>query len=32
MVGDDEATEAFKDWWEDAGVLRGGLLVYNTGR
>jgi hypothetical protein len=32
MVGDDAATGAFKTWWEDAGVLRGGLLVYNTGR
>jgi hypothetical protein len=32
MVGDDAATAAFKDWWEDEGVLRGGLLVYNTGR
>lgn len=32
MVGDDEATAAFKDWWENEGVLRGGLLVYNTGR
>lgn len=32
MVGDDEATAAFKTWWENEGVLRGGLLVYNTGR
>ncbi|EFJ45705.1 hypothetical protein VOLCADRAFT_93844 [Volvox carteri f. nagariensis] len=32
MVGDDSATAAFKSWWEDAGVLRGGVLVYNTGR
>ena len=32
MVGDDSATSAFKDWWEDTGVLRGGVLVYNTGR
>lgn len=32
MVGDDAATAAFKDWWENEGVLRGGLLVYNTGR
>lgn len=32
MVGDDAATAAFKEWWENEGVLRGGLLVYNTGR
>lgn len=32
MVGDDAATAAFKTWWEDEGVLRGGVLVYNTGR
>lgn len=32
MVGDDEATAAFKTWWESEGVLRGGVLVYNTGR
>eukprot|EP00775_Hariotina_reticulata_P009256 gene9256-9422_t len=32
MIGDDAATAAFKDWWENEGVLRGGLLVYNTGR
>ncbi|WIA20655.1 hypothetical protein OEZ85_005031 [Tetradesmus obliquus] len=32
MVGDDAATAAFKEWWENEGLLRGGLLVYNTGR
>jgi hypothetical protein len=32
MVGDDQATGTFKQWWETAGVLRGGVLVYNTGR
>ncbi|GIL67509.1 hypothetical protein Vafri_20868 [Volvox africanus] len=32
MVGDDTATAAFKSWWEDGGALRGGVLVYNTGR
>jgi hypothetical protein len=32
MVGDDAATAAFKEWWENQGLLRGGLLVYNTGR
>jgi hypothetical protein len=32
MVGDDEATATFRDWWEDVGALKGGLLVYNTGR
>lgn len=21
-----------RSWWEDVGTLRGGLLVYNTGR
>ncbi|GFR51603.1 hypothetical protein Agub_g14027 [Astrephomene gubernaculifera] len=32
MVGDDGATAAFRSWWEEAGALRGGVLVYNTGR
>ncbi|GBF87879.1 sucrose phosphatase [Raphidocelis subcapitata] len=32
MVGDDASSAAFKVWWEDVGVVRGGLLVYNTGR
>ena len=32
QVGDDAATAAFKKWWEEVGVVRGGLLVYNTGR
>lgn len=32
MVGDDAATAAFKGWWEDCGAVRGGMLVYNTGR
>jgi hypothetical protein len=32
MVGDDDATAAFKAWWENEGLLRGGMLVYNTGR
>lgn len=32
MVGDDGATLEFKKWWEDQGVARGGVLVYNTGR
>lgn len=32
MVGDDSATGQFKSWWEDCGALRGGVLVYNTGR
>jgi hypothetical protein len=32
MVGDDAATGAFKAWWEATGVVRGGVLVYNTGR
>jgi hypothetical protein len=32
MVGDDQATGAFRQRWEDVGVVRGGVLVYNTGR
>ena len=32
MVGDDAATGAFKRFWEDDAVTRGGLLAYNTGR
>ncbi len=32
MVGDDTATAAFTQWWHDAAVPRGGVLVFNTGR
>jgi hypothetical protein len=32
MVGDDDATAAFTQWWRDVGVPAGGRLVYNTGR
>ena len=33
MVGwDDSATAEFRRWWEEVGVVRGGMLVYNTGR
>eukprot|EP00878_Enallax_costatus_P014266 GHUV01014922.1.p1 GENE.GHUV01014922.1~~GHUV01014922.1.p1 ORF type:complete len:413 (+),score=120.28 GHUV01014922.1:330-1568(+) len=32
MIGNDAATAAFRDWWENEALLRGGLLVYNTGR
>lgn len=32
MVGDDGSTAQFKRFWEDVGVVRGGVLVYNTGR
>lgn len=32
MVGDDSATAAFKKFWEEEAVVRGGVLVYNTGR
>jgi hypothetical protein len=32
MVGDDTATAAFRKFWEDEAVCRGGVLVYNTGR
>lgn len=32
LVGDDEATAAFKDWWHSQGAPAQGRLVYNTGR
>eukprot|EP00884_Botryococcus_braunii_P011517 jgi/Botrbrau1/20366/Bobra.0006s0031.1 len=32
MIGDDEATKAFKTYWERGPALLGGKLVYNTGR
>ena len=32
MVGNDEASAAFRDWWEAEGLVAGGRLVYNTGR
>lgn len=32
LIGEDEATAAFKRWWEQEGVPAGGRLVYNTGR
>ncbi len=32
MVGDDGATKAFRDFWLNKGAVRGGVLVYNTGR
>ena len=32
MIGDDAATGAFKAFWEDKAVPRGGVLVFNTGR
>eukprot|EP00955_Chlamydomonas_euryale_P073756 361839-Chlamydomonas_euryale.AAC.1 len=32
MVGDDQATAAFRDFWLTTAVPRGGVLVYNTGR
>uniref|UniRef100_A0A7S3RAP8 Sucrose phosphatase-like domain-containing protein n=1 Tax=Dunaliella tertiolecta TaxID=3047 RepID=A0A7S3RAP8_DUNTE len=34
MVGDDAATAAFRNWWEEEAVTRGSgsVLVYNTGR
>ena len=32
MVGDDTATAEFRRWWEETGLPRGGVLVYNTGR
>eukprot|EP00803_Ostreobium_quekettii_P004176 evm.model.scf_87.1 EVM.evm.TU.scf_87.1 scf_87:8029-14871(-) len=32
MVGNDAATGAFRDFWEQEAVLRGSVLVYNTGR
>ena len=32
MFGDDDASKAFKDFWERDARLRGACLVYNTGR
>lgn len=32
MVGDDEATAKFTEWWRSVGVPAGGRLIYNTGR
>lgn len=32
MFGDDQASKAFKDFWERDARLRGSILVYNTGR
>ena len=32
MVGDDNSTAMFKAFWHEKGVVRGGILVYNTGR
>jgi len=32
MIGDDASTSAFRNFWEEKGLPRGGVLVYNTGR
>lgn len=32
MIGDDHATIAFKEFWQTDALLRGSVLVYNTGR
>ena len=32
MVGDDQASAAFQEFWESNALLRGSALVYNTGR
>ena len=32
MIGDDQATAHFRDYWEQQALSRGSLLVYNTGR
>lgn len=32
MVGDDEATKAFRNFWQKQAVVRGSVLVYSTGR
>lgn len=32
LIGDDEATAVFAEWWKTEGAPAGGRLVYNTGR
>lgn len=32
MIGDDEGTAGFRQWWHEEGVPAGGRLVFNTGR
>jgi sucrose-6F-phosphate phosphohydrolase len=32
LIGDDDATLKFTQWWRSHGVPAGGRLVYNTGR
>lgn len=32
LVGDDDATLNFTEWWRSTGAATGGRLVYNTGR
>ena len=32
MVGDDEGTRAFSNYWMSSHVTRGSVLIYNTGR
>lgn len=32
LIGDDEATAAFAEWWRHEGAPAGGRLVFNTGR
>lgn len=32
MIGDDSATKAFKDFWQQKALIRGSTLVYNSGR
>jgi len=32
MVGNDAYTSTFRDWWEKEGLVRGGVLAFNTGR
>ena len=32
LIGDDAATAAFRDWWQERALAAGSRLAYNTGR
>lgn len=32
LIGEDESTLCFTEWWRGVGVVAGGRLCYNTGR